>query len=144
VAVLEVRQTHVLPAPRERVFAALTEPEQLARWWGPDGFAIPAIDFQPRVGATYRIEMQPPEGDPFHLTGAFREVDPPARLAFTFVWEPATADDRETLAALDLADRDGSTEVHLEQGSFATEERRSLHDSGWAQSIGRLERLLAG
>jgi uncharacterized protein YndB with AHSA1/START domain len=126
------------------VFSALTESQQLARWWGPEGFTIPAIDFEPRVGAAYRIAMQPPEGEPFYLRGGFSEVDPPARLAFTFVWDPATADDRETLVELDLIEQDESTEVRLSQGEFATEERRSLHDNGWGESFARLERLLAG
>jgi len=142
---LFLQQTHLLPAPRERVFAALSERGELSRWWGPDGFTIPEIDFDPREGGAYRIAMQPPEGELFHLTGAFREVDPPVRLAYTFVWDPATADDRETLAELDLRElEDGSTEVRLKQGPFATEERRSLHDGGWGESFAKLERLLAG
>ena len=141
---LFLQQTRVLPAPRERVFAALSEPGELSRWWGPDGFTIPEVDFDPREGGAYRIAMQPPEGEVFHLTGAFRDVVPPARLAFTFLWDPPTTDDRETLAELDLSDRDGSTEVRFRQGPFATEERRELHDGGWSQSFAKLERLLSG
>ncbi len=141
---LVVHQTHVLPAPRERVFRALTDPGELPRWWGPDGFTIPEIDFVAREGNSYRIAMQPPEGERFHLTGDFREVAPPARLAFTFVWDPPTTDDRETLAELDLDDHDGSTEVRFRQGPFATEERQALHDGGWSQSFAKLERLLSG
>ena len=74
--------------------------------------------------------MQPPEGDLFHLSGELREVDPPARLAYTFRWDPPDPDDRETLVALSLEDRGGGTEVHLLQGEFATEERRALHEEG--------------
>jgi len=139
---LVLRQTHVLPASRERVFAALTESGRLAKWWGPEGFTIPELDFDPVEGRAYRIAMQPPDGDLFHLTGQFREVAPPARLAFTFEWDPPAADDRETLATLDLDDRGATTGVHLEQRPFATEERLSLHDAGWGQSFARLEQLL--
>ena len=49
---------------------------------------MPSLEFEPRVGESYRIEMQPPGGDRFRLAGEFREVDPPSRLAYTFVWEP--------------------------------------------------------
>ena len=139
---LRLQQTHVLPAPREQVYAFFAESEELARWWGPDGFSIPELDWQPRAGGSYRIAMQPPDGDLFHLTGEFREVDPPARLGFTFVWDPATEDDQETLAELDFADRDGSTEVRFEQGPFATEERRALHDGGWGDGFEKIRRLL--
>ena len=139
--VLEI--SRMLPAPRDAVFAAFTEPEQLSKWWGPKGFTIPRLDFEPRVGASYRIEMQPPEGDAFHLTGEFREVERPERLAFTFVWEPADADDIETVAELSFRDLDESTEVSLSQGPFKTDERLELHRDGWGDSFDRLERLLA-
>jgi uncharacterized protein YndB with AHSA1/START domain len=134
----------VLPAAPSVAFEAFTEPSQLAKWWGPEGFTVPNADFEPRVGGSYRIEMQPPEGDAFHLTGEFREVDPPARLAFTFNWEPADPDDVETLAGLAFRDLDGSTEVTFTQGPFKTDARRALHRDGWSDSFDKLERLLSG
>ena len=133
----------VLPAPRPAVWEALTNPRRLSQWWGPAGFEIPEIDFDPRVGAGYRITMQPPDGEPFHLNGEFREVDPPNRLAFTFNWEPPDPDDRETLAELTLTERGEETEVSFSQGPFATEERRAVHEGGWRDSFEKLERLLA-
>jgi uncharacterized protein YndB with AHSA1/START domain len=54
---------------------------------GSSGLTTPAIELDLRVGGRYRFAMQPPEGDLFHLTGEFREVDPPSRLVYTFVWE---------------------------------------------------------
>jgi uncharacterized protein YndB with AHSA1/START domain len=133
----------LLAAPREVVFAAFTDPSELARWWGPQGFTTPSLDYEPRVGERYRIEMQPPEGDAFHLSGEFREVDPPARLAYTFAWEDPDPDDVETLVSLSFRDRGGATEVALAQGPFKTEARRALHRDGWGDSFDRLERLLS-
>ena len=92
--------------------------------------------------ATYRIAMQPPQGELFHLHGEFREVDPPSLLAYTFVWDPANPDDRETLATLSLEDRGERTEVSFTQGVFATEERRALHEGGWSDSFDKLAELL--
>jgi uncharacterized protein YndB with AHSA1/START domain len=140
---LELAIRRFLPAPREAAFAAFTEPDELAKWWGPEGFSVPSLDFNPRVGASYRIEMQPPEGDAFSLTGEFREVEAPSRLAFTFAWEPPDPDDVETLANLSLRDLGGSTEVAFVQGRFKTEERRALHEGGWSDSFDKLERLLS-
>jgi uncharacterized protein YndB with AHSA1/START domain len=133
----------VLPASPEVVYAAFTEPEQLAGWWGPQGFAIPSIKFEASVGEDYTIEMQPPTGDAFHLTGELREVDPPRRLAYTFAWDPPASDDVETLVELSFRDLDDSTEVALEQGPFKTEERRGLHHDGWTDSFDKLERLIS-
>jgi uncharacterized protein YndB with AHSA1/START domain len=141
---LELELARTFPASPERVFRALTEPAELAQWWGPAGFSSPEMDFDARAGNRYRITMQPPEGDAFHLTGEFLEVDPPSRLAFTFAWDPPDADDRETVAALSLRALDDSTEVTLHQSGFLTEDRVALHRDGWTESFERLARLIAG
>jgi len=132
----------VLPAPPPVVFDAFADPDKLARWWGPAGFGVPSLDYDPRVGGSYRIEMQPPEGDSFWLRGEFRGADPPDRLAFTFVWDPPDPDDVETLVELSFEERGDSTDVALRQGPFKTEERRELHRGGWTESFDKLERLL--
>ena len=140
---LTLELKRILPARAPIVFAAFTDAKELAKWWGPHGFSVPSLDFQPRVGGSYRIEMQPPDGDRFHLTGEFREVDPPIRLAFTFVWEPGDPDDLETPVALSFRDLGEATDVALTQGPFKTEARRALHREGWTDSLDKLERLLA-
>jgi uncharacterized protein YndB with AHSA1/START domain len=139
---LTLELKRALPVSPEAVFAAFSESEELAKWWGPRGFTIPSVDFEPRVGRPYRIEMQPPEGEVFSLLGEFREVDPPTYLAYTFVWEPADPDDTETLVELSFRGVDGSTEVAFSQGPFTTEERRTLHRDGWIETFDKLEEHL--
>jgi uncharacterized protein YndB with AHSA1/START domain len=135
--------TRRVPASPEVVFAAFMDPDSVARWWGPEGFEIPSLEYRPRVGERYRIEMQPPEGEAFHLTGEFRAIERPRRLAFTFVWEPPDPDDVETLVELELSDAGDATELGLVQGAFKTEARRDLHRDGWSDTLERLERFLA-
>lgn len=139
---LVVRLKRRLSAPRAAVYGALSDPGELAKWWGPRGFTAPSVEFDPRVGGSYRIAMQPPDGDLFHLSGEFREVDPPARLAYTFRWDPPDRDDRQTTVTLSLQDRGKRTEVLLTQGEFATEERRALHEAGWIDSLRRLAHVV--
>jgi uncharacterized protein YndB with AHSA1/START domain len=141
---MRLELSRVLPAPAPAVFEALTDAGVVARWWGPAGFSVPSIDFEPQPGAGYRIEMQPPEGEAFALAGEFRAVEPPRRLAFTFRWEPAAPDDVETLVELALHEVDGATELALDQGEFKTEERVELHRGGWTDSLDKLETLLEG
>jgi uncharacterized protein YndB with AHSA1/START domain len=131
-----------LLAPRAAVYRALTDPAELGKWWGPKGFTTPSVAFDPTVGACYRIAMQPPHGELFHLFGEIRRLEPPARLAYTFCWDPPHPDDQETLASLTLDERGTTTEVLLEQGTFATQERHALHHAGWTESFDRLEHLL--
>ncbi|HEX5893398.1 MAG TPA: SRPBCC domain-containing protein [Solirubrobacterales bacterium] len=134
----------VLPAAPPEVFRLFADPGELARWWGPAGFSVASLDFNPAVGSSYRIEMQPPDGDAFYLTGEFREVDPPTQLSFTFVWEPPDPDDVETLVELSFREAGDATEVDFRQGTFKTEERRELHRSGWGDSFEKVEAIVGG
>jgi uncharacterized protein YndB with AHSA1/START domain len=138
--VLDLRR--VLKAPRERIFSTLTEPAELAKWWGPRGFTTPEIDLDLRVGAGYRFAMQPPDGDLFYLAGEFLEVDSPRRLVYTFYWEEPDPDDRETVVSLSLHDRRDATELLLSQGEFATEARLALHRAGWMDSLDSMAELV--
>jgi uncharacterized protein YndB with AHSA1/START domain len=141
---LELRLNRTLPAPRAAVYRALTDPEELGKWWGPRGFSAPSVELDPQVGGSYSIAMQPPDGDLFHLSGEFREVDPATRLAYTFRWDPPHPDDRDTTVTLALEDRGEETSLLLTQGTFATEGRRTLHERGWTESLERLEQVLGG
>jgi uncharacterized protein YndB with AHSA1/START domain len=136
---LSLELERILPANRLSVFEAFADADQLAQWWGPAGFTVPDVDFEPRSGRSYRIEMRPPEGDPFALIGEFHAVEPPERLAFGFVWEEPDPDDVEMLAELTFEDRGESTRVALRQGPFRTEARRQLHLDGWSETLDKLE-----
>jgi uncharacterized protein YndB with AHSA1/START domain len=138
-----LRLGRLLPAPRERVFAALTRPDDVATWWGPRLFTTPQIELDLRAGGHYRFTMQPPVGARFHVSGEFLEIDPPSRLAYTFRWDEPTPDDRETVVTLTLDAVDEGTELGVRQGEFATEERLVLHRSGWTDSLDKLSTLLA-
>ena len=87
-AELTVKLSSSVQAPPQRVFEAMTDPNQVAEWWGPEGFTCPEVILDVRVGGAYRIAMQPPEGELFHLVGEYVEVRQPSRLAYTFRWEP--------------------------------------------------------
>jgi uncharacterized protein YndB with AHSA1/START domain/predicted ester cyclase len=138
-----VEVTATFPQPPERVWRCLVDPAELVRWWGPHGFTTSEAQVDARPGGRYRLTMRPPVGEPFHLAGEYREVDPPARLSCTFRYEEPAPDDRETIVDLRLAAVAGGTAVTLSQGRFATEERRQLHRAGWTQSFERLRAFLA-
>ena len=137
-----LEQARVFGAPPEQVFRRFTERAELAKWWGPHGFTTPEIDLDLRVGGRFRLTMQPPDSDAFHLSGDFLEIHPPDRLSFTFRWDEPDLDDRETVVVLSLESVAGGTRVFLSQGQFATRERLQLHRQGWADSFDKLEVVL--
>jgi uncharacterized protein YndB with AHSA1/START domain len=129
---------YTLNAPPEQIFRMLTESAELVKWWGPHGFIIPAAEVNLVVGGRYRFRMTPPDGEPFHLSGKYLEIDPPWRLVYTFSWEEPSPDDRETVVDLSLASAAGGTRLVLAQGPFLTNERLELHRNGWTESFEKL------
>ena len=141
---LTVHITRVLAAPRANVFRAHTEREQLAQWFGPEGFTARLVELDVRRDGRYRIVMQPPAGERFSIEGEFREVEPSSRLVYTFRYDAPDPDDRETIVTFSLDDDGASTLVTVDQQGFATEARRALHEQGWSDSLDRLQRLITG
>ena len=141
-AELELRLERVLPAATPTVYQMNVEPDMFAQWFGPRGFSAPSVDFDLRVGGGYRVTMQPPNADAFDLFGEFSEIDPPERLSYTFRYELPDPDDRDTMVVVSFGDLGETTQLTVEQGTFATEGRRALHEQGWIESIDRLEELL--
>jgi len=81
--------TRVIDAPRRLVFKAWTQPEHIARWWGPQGFATIHCEMDVRVGGTHRFGMRSPQGTDHWKRGVYREIVEPERIVFTFAWEDA-------------------------------------------------------
>src|SRR5262245_6052101 len=131
-----------LEAPNSVVFAMFVEPRLFSQWWGPAGFTVRAVEIDARVGGAYRIEMQPPDGAAFVLSGKYLVLDPPERLSFTFVYDVPDPDDRDTVVSISLHDLGDSTQLTLDHGVFATEARRALHEQGWTETLDRMGRLL--
>jgi uncharacterized protein YndB with AHSA1/START domain len=134
----ELVYRRVLRAPRELVWRCLTEPAELARFWGPSGMATPidGIVVELRSGGRFETLMVGEHGS-HRMVATFTEVVPPERLAWV---EPATG--MHTSSTLeDLGD--GSTAVVILQrkvpGAMRTPEARA----GFLTSLDKLEHHLA-
>ena len=104
--------TRTINAPRDRVFEAWTDPAHLHRWWGArEGYTAPIAEVDLRTGGAYRLGMQAPDQDhPFIVGGVYREISPPEKLVFTWIWEKAPHDTSdwippETLVTVEFIDK---------------------------------------
>ncbi len=78
-----VEISRLFDAPRERVFAAWSTGDRVARWFSPEGCSVPRAEVDCRPGGVFSVVMRMPDGQEHLCRGAFEEVTPPSRLAFT-------------------------------------------------------------
>lgn len=131
-------ERHLAAAP-EAVFRALTEAEAIKRWFAPaQAVVVPLAEVDARVGGRWRVVMQDPTGIMHRVGGTYDAVVPAERLVFTWAWEADP--DRRSTVTIQLASRDGGTDVVVVHGGFGEAADRDRHQSGW---VGTLERLAA-
>jgi uncharacterized protein YndB with AHSA1/START domain len=141
---LEIKR--LIKAPRERVFDAWTSPDEILKWFGPEGTCQPlSAQVDLRVGGEYRIRaISQACGGPTEVSGVYREVQRPSRLVYTWQWNDPPLNFGETLVTVDFVDFNGATEVRLHQEGFPNVEMRDGHNYGWSASFDKLERLFHG
>ncbi len=137
-----LRMTRQFEAPRERVFRAFADPEQLVKWWGPTGMHVVDHAIDVRVGGAWRTTIRNEAGDDYTMSGIYREISAPHRLVFTWAWERDGERGHETVVTIDLIEDGHRTELNFMQEIFESEEMRSSHQGGWQESFDCLEAAL--
>ena len=138
--VLRIERT--FQAPVEAVFDAWTSEEVMRRWWQAEiGWETSAAEVDLRVGGDVRVVMRDPDKDAEYGGGGYyTEVDPPSRLAFTWLWDDDT---RRTLIEIDFEENDGATTVRFTHSGLWDEDAVRSHEGGWGNIFDKLERTLA-
>ena len=136
-----VSMTRVIRAPRERVFAAWTDPEILRRWWGPGPVVCPEAHIDLREGGEYRIANRQPDGSIVWISGIFERVRRPEQLVYT--WSVSAYPENATLVTLDFREHPEGTELVLHHERFADAATRDMHMAGWEGCFVKLEALFA-
>ena len=136
-----LRIERTFQAPAHAVFEAFTSEEVFRRWWHAAlGWETTGAEIDPRVGGTIRVVMRNPSKGTEHAGGgAYTEIEPPTRVAFTWLWD---GDTRRTLIEIDLAETDGVTRVRLTQSGLWDEEAVRSHEEGWSTLFDHMQATL--
>jgi uncharacterized protein YndB with AHSA1/START domain/predicted enzyme related to lactoylglutathione lyase len=144
-----LRITRLIKAPRERVFAAWTTPEEIMKWFGPETCQVLSARVDLRTGGEYRFRVNSPDcaenGAPaivMEVTGVYREIKQPARLVYTWSWEPKE-EFGESIVTVDFLDKEGFTEVQITHDRLPDTEQREKHGHGWNACLDHLQKHIA-
>ena len=128
----------LIQAPAERIFEALTDPQQRVAWWGVAGkFQVTHMESDLRPGGAWQMRGTGMGGKPFTLCGEYRLVERPRHLEFTWIDEGAEKAP-PTLVRFDLEEKDGETTVRLTHSGFTSEQTRERYQ-GWPWLLALLQ-----
>ena len=141
----EFRVERVFDAPRDRVFATLTDPELIPEWWGPRGTTTIVEEMDPERGGRWCFLMRDADGGETRFRGTYREVTPPERIVQTFEWSGMPG--HVSVETATLEDLGEQTRVVSVSVFHLTEERDGMLDSGMEggmnETYDRLDEVLA-
>ena len=136
---LRIERTY--QAPAQAVFDAWTSEAVLRRWFHAEHhWETSEAKVDLRVGGTVRVVMRDPEtGSEYGGGGRYTEIDPPNRLAFTWIWDDNPT---RTLIELEFEETDGITTVRFVHSGLWNEEAVRSHKGGWDRCFDNLARTL--
>lgn len=129
-----------IEAPPEAVWDAVTDPAQLASWWGsPDTYRTMNWQVDLRPGGKWSSDSARVDGtQEGHVHGEYLEVDKPRLLVFT--WKASWDDFSETVIRIDLTETKTGTHVKVRHSGFAARPTSGMgHAEGWKRVLGWLE-----
>ena len=129
-----------IKAPPAKVWAAITQPDLMLQWWGPDAGPTLHVEANVRPGGRFSVVFRLLNGEEHNPTGVYREVSPERKLVFT--WELPGAPEPESLVTFLLKPIDGGTELTLTHEHLPDEYARDSHEQGWNGLLDKLPLFL--
>jgi len=133
----------LIDAPRDFVFRTWIDPRMGLIWWGLPDAPATHVQIEFRVGGAWSGRQRKTDGRELRQKGVFREITPPERLVFTFVWEDASGRGQESLVSIHFGEEAGRTRLTLNERPFRSREVRDANAVEWSHAIDRFVALLA-
>ena len=138
--------TRIFDAPREAVFRAWTDPDEVAAWFGPEHFDAPRerIRIDLRVGGRYEVTMvQRDGGAEFPIGYEILELVPPKLIVMRSDPMPEVGMHEPTVVRVELHDHGAKTRMTLTDGPLPAAGRGHA-EAGWRGAFDKLAAFLGG
>ena len=135
------RRINAAPA---KVYAAWTDPEKLAAWFGmPSKMQEGSMraETDPRIGGRYQISFTGIDGEYFQVGGIYRDIVPNELLVMSWAWH--STPERESQVTISIKPDAAGSLLILHHERFADEKARDGHEKGWNELLTRLEQAIA-
>jgi uncharacterized protein YndB with AHSA1/START domain len=138
---VNVEIDRVFDAPRDQVWEAWTDPEQVSQWWGPHHFHVPAdsVQIDLRAGGHYRLTMvETGSGNRFPTHFDVVEVREAELLLMTSPPQPEFGMPEEITTRVEFSDAGDGTRVTVSSGPY-TDQMAPNAQAGWEQQFEKLD-----
>ncbi len=131
-------------ASPEKVFAAFAEARLVGRWLSPaPEITLALLQFDFRVGGTYRFAYHLPAGETVIVGGVYRAIEPPSRLVFSWIIEPPDEHAGiESEVTVTITPDGSGCELLIRHEKLARADAVTRHTDGWRGALDQLTRLL--
>ena len=149
--------TRIFDAPIERVWQAWIDPEDVKRWWGPDGFTAPLARIDFRVGGTSLLCMSAPDFGENYSLWHYEEIVPLRRIVYVhnladpqghkvdpvaLGMPPDFPQDQRHAITFEALD-DGRTQLTVTEYGWTVGQMMELSRLGMSQCLDKMAALLA-
>ena len=124
------------------VFEAITTPDGLAWWFGPDSGPVLMAECDARVGGRFRVRFRMIDGSVHTCSGEYLNITPDG-VAMSWRWEGGSEDPGMSRLEIRLRAVPEGTELTLTHSLLHDEESRKSHERGWSGSLDKLEHRFA-
>ena len=139
----DARLEREFPVSPERLYAAVTNPADLSRWWGPEGMTLGdhTLDFT-RLGPWHSVKIAD-QGRTMKMSGQVTSINPPNSVGFTWAWHDEEGNrGHESQVRIELETVGEATRFTMTHSGLVDAESRDSHERGWISTLVKLEKLL--
>jgi uncharacterized protein YndB with AHSA1/START domain len=140
-----LRISRIIKAPRAKVYAAWTTPEEMKKWCAPGEMTCTLAESDVKVGGKLRVHMSAPgpNGETHKAVGEYRSIEIPSKLVYTWSWETPEGPSPETIITMEFVEHGPNKTEVIMLHELPNEEAMNQHEKGWLGCFAMFETLFA-
>ena len=138
-----VKVNHTFSSPREKVFQAWINNDEIKNWFLPaEGYSVLFAEVNPRKNTRFRALVKDADGNQHLFGGVLQQFIFPEKLDFTWAINGGGTQQQKSFVTVDFVEKGGQTEIQLIHKNFPNEEMRESYSKSWNFMLEQLDKYL--